>query len=102
MLHRAHFLKLLKELFLQYPVTAKYEHDDSEIHQLYLLDPVHRVLTLNILCRCEDDGKPMAKSYKFSNQRLRNLGLDFTPLKESSYETVMCLQKKVTSLYLLP
>ena len=32
-LHRAHFLKLLKELFPQYPVTAKYEHDDGEIHQ---------------------------------------------------------------------
>jgi cinnamoyl-CoA reductase len=34
-LHRAHLLKLLKELFPQYPVTAKYEeHDDYEIHQL--------------------------------------------------------------------
>jgi cinnamoyl-CoA reductase len=34
-LHRAHFLKLLKELFPQYPVTARYdEHDPYEIHQL--------------------------------------------------------------------
>ncbi|KAM0878897.1 hypothetical protein ACQ4PT_034598 [Festuca glaucescens] len=44
-LHRAHFLKLLKELFPQYSVTAM----------------------------CEDDGKPMAKPYKFSNQRLKDL-----------------------------
>ncbi|KAK1620797.1 hypothetical protein QYE76_026314 [Lolium multiflorum] len=64
-LHRAHLLKLLKELFPQYPVTAK----------------------------CEDDGKPTAKPYKFSNQRLRDLGLEFTPLRESLYETVTCLQK---------
>ncbi|KAM0878898.1 hypothetical protein ACQ4PT_034598 [Festuca glaucescens] len=54
-LHRAHFLKLLKELFPQYSVTAM----------------------------CEDDGKPMAKPYKFSNQRLKDLGLEFTPLREN-------------------
>ncbi|CAM0942936.1 unnamed protein product [Alopecurus aequalis] len=65
-LHRAHFLKLLNELFPQYPVTAK----------------------------CIDDGKPMAKPYKFSNQRLRDLGLEFTPLRQSLYEMVTCLQKK--------
>ncbi|KAM0822313.1 hypothetical protein ACQ4PT_071577 [Festuca glaucescens] len=64
-LHRAHFLKLLKDLFPQYPLTAK----------------------------CEDDSQPMAKPYKFSNQRLRDLGLKFTPLTESLYETVTCLQK---------
>ncbi|KAM0902451.1 hypothetical protein ACQ4PT_019295 [Festuca glaucescens] len=64
-LHRAHFLNLLKNLFPQYSFTAK----------------------------CEDDGKPMAKPYKFSNQRLRDLGLKFTPLAESLYETVTCLQK---------
>jgi cinnamoyl-CoA reductase len=36
----------------------------------------------------------MAKPYKFSNQRLRDLGLEFTSLRESLYETVTCLQKK--------
>ncbi|KAI4982976.1 hypothetical protein ZWY2020_023468 [Hordeum vulgare] len=65
-LHRAHFLQLLGDLFPQYHVTAK----------------------------CEDDGKPMEKPYKFSNRRLRELGLEFTPLNESLYETVTCLQKK--------
>ena len=43
--------------------------------------------------RFEDDGKPMVKPYKFSNQRLKDLGLEFTPLRESLYETVLSLQQ---------
>lgn len=35
----------------------------------------------------------MAKPYRFSNQRLKDLGLEFTPLRESLYETVMSLQQ---------
>ncbi|CAO2047073.1 unnamed protein product [Urochloa humidicola] len=65
-LHRAQLIAMLRDLFPQYPVTAK----------------------------CEDDGKPMAKPYKFSNQRLKDLGLEFTPLKKSLYEAVVCMQKK--------
>lgn len=65
-LHRAQFLQMLKDLFPQYPVAAK----------------------------CEDDGKPMVKPYKFSNQRLKDLGLEFTPLRKSLYEAVVCLQQK--------
>ncbi|CAO2201700.1 unnamed protein product [Urochloa humidicola] len=65
-LHRAQLVGILRELFPQYPVTAK----------------------------CEDDGKPMAKTYRFSNQRLRDLGLEFTPLEKSLYETVICMQQK--------
>ncbi|KAF7081260.1 hypothetical protein CFC21_085222 [Triticum aestivum] len=64
-LHRAHFLQLLRDLFPQYPITDKRE----------------------------DDGKPMAKPYRFSNQRLRDLGLEFTPLKESLYDMVVSLQQ---------
>ncbi len=44
--------------------------------------------------RCEDDGKPMAKPYKFSNQRLKDLGLEFTPLRKSLHEAVLCMQQK--------
>jgi cinnamoyl-CoA reductase len=36
----------------------------------------------------------MAKPFKFSNQRLKNLGLEFTPLKKSLYEAVVCMQQK--------
>jgi cinnamoyl-CoA reductase len=36
----------------------------------------------------------MAKPYKFSNQRLKDLGLIFTPIRESLYDTVVSLQQK--------
>ena len=47
-----------------------------------------------ILRRCQDDGKPMARPYRFSNQRLKDLGLEFTPLEKSLYEAVVSMQKK--------
>ncbi|GJM87205.1 hypothetical protein PR202_ga03137 [Eleusine coracana subsp. coracana] len=65
-LHRAQLIGLLKQLFPQYPVTAE----------------------------CEDDGMPMAKPYKFSSQRIKDLGLEFTPLNKSLYEAVICMQQK--------
>ncbi|XP_047078379.1 cinnamoyl-CoA reductase 1-like [Lolium rigidum] len=65
-LHRSRLVQLLGDLFPNYHVTAK----------------------------CEDDGKPMARPYRFSNQRLRDLGLEFTPIRESLYETVMSLKQK--------
>lgn len=65
-LHRAQLIAMIRELLPQYPVTDK----------------------------CEDDGKPMAKPYKFSNQRLRDLGLEFTPIRKSLHETLVCLQQK--------
>uniref|UniRef100_A0A0E0FK90 NAD-dependent epimerase/dehydratase domain-containing protein n=1 Tax=Oryza nivara TaxID=4536 RepID=A0A0E0FK90_ORYNI len=65
-LHRSEFVRLLRELFPQYPITT----------------------------RCEDNSKPMVKPYQFSVQRLKALGMRFTPLKESLYETVISLQDK--------
>uniref|UniRef100_A0A0E0NMN1 NAD-dependent epimerase/dehydratase domain-containing protein n=1 Tax=Oryza rufipogon TaxID=4529 RepID=A0A0E0NMN1_ORYRU len=65
-IHRAELLRMLKELFPQYPVTSK----------------------------CEDEGNQMVKPYKFSNQRLRDLGLEFTPLRKSLHEAIECLQRK--------
>ncbi|XP_044410059.1 cinnamoyl-CoA reductase 1 [Triticum aestivum] len=65
-LHRAHFLRLLRDLFPQYPVTAK----------------------------CEDDGKPRVREYRFSNQKLGDLGLEFTDVRRSLYKTVICLQHR--------
>ncbi|XP_006649158.2 cinnamoyl-CoA reductase 1-like [Oryza brachyantha] len=66
--HRADLLQILKDLFPYYPATTT--------------------------TKCEDDGKPMAQPYKFSNKRLQDLGLVFTPLKQSLYETVICMQHK--------
>uniref|UniRef100_A0A453Q0T8 NAD-dependent epimerase/dehydratase domain-containing protein n=3 Tax=Aegilops tauschii TaxID=37682 RepID=A0A453Q0T8_AEGTS len=65
-LHRTDFVGLLRDLYPQYPVTAKYE----------------------------DDGKPTASPYRFSNQRLRDLGLEFTDMRTSLYDTVICLQSR--------
>jgi cinnamoyl-CoA reductase len=67
-LHRAQFVQLLQDLFPHYPVTSKYED--------------------------EGKGKPMVKPYKFSNRRLKDLGLEFTPMRESLYDTVISLQEK--------
>uniref|UniRef100_A0A0E0NMM9 NAD-dependent epimerase/dehydratase domain-containing protein n=1 Tax=Oryza rufipogon TaxID=4529 RepID=A0A0E0NMM9_ORYRU len=65
-LHRAHLLQMLKELFPQYPVTSK----------------------------CKDDGNPMVEPYKFSNQRLKDLGFEFTPMRKCLYDAVVCMQQK--------
>uniref|UniRef100_A0A0E0JH83 NAD-dependent epimerase/dehydratase domain-containing protein n=1 Tax=Oryza punctata TaxID=4537 RepID=A0A0E0JH83_ORYPU len=68
-IHRSDFVRLLRELFPQYPITS----------------------------RCEDNSKPMVKSYKFSVQRLEALGMQFTPLKESLYNTVIKLTRQGSS-----
>ncbi|KAF8694541.1 hypothetical protein HU200_038164 [Digitaria exilis] len=65
-LHRAQLVGMLRDLFPQYPITTK----------------------------CEDDINPRARPYKFSNQRLKDLGLEFTPLEKSLYEAVICMQQK--------
>ncbi|CAM0943053.1 unnamed protein product [Alopecurus aequalis] len=67
-LHRAQFVQLLRDLFPHYPVTAKYEDEGS--------------------------GKPMVKPYRFSNRRLMDLGMEFTPMRQSLYDTVVSLQQK--------
>jgi cinnamoyl-CoA reductase len=36
----------------------------------------------------------MARTYRFTNQRLRDLGMEFTPVRNSLYETVISLQQK--------
>ena len=45
-------------------------------------------------CRCSDEVNPRAKPYKFTNQKLKDLGLEFTPVKQCLYETVKSLQEK--------
>lgn len=44
--------------------------------------------------RCSDETKPRAKPYKFTNQKLKDLGLEFTPVKQCLYDTVTSLQEK--------
>lgn len=65
-LHRAEVVDILAKLFPEYPVPT----------------------------RCSDESKPRVKPYKFSNQKLKDLGLEFTPVKQCLYETVKSLQEK--------
>nr|CAB3467280.1 unnamed protein product [Digitaria exilis] len=43
---------------------------------------------------CSDEVNPRKEPYKISNQRLRDLGLEFTPAAQALYETVICFQEK--------
>ncbi|XP_074286067.1 cinnamoyl-CoA reductase 1-like [Silene latifolia] len=65
-LHRGEVCDILAKFFPEYPVPTK----------------------------CSDEVKPRVKPYKFSNQKLKDLGLNFTSVKQTLYDTVKCLQDK--------
>ncbi|PHU15306.1 Cinnamoyl-CoA reductase 1 [Capsicum chinense] len=65
-LHRGDVVEILAKFFPEYPIPTK----------------------------CSDETKPRVKPYKFSNQKLKDLGLEFTPVKECLYETAKSLQEK--------
>ncbi|KAF8393046.1 hypothetical protein HHK36_021287 [Tetracentron sinense] len=66
MLHRGDVVEILAKFFPEYPIPTK----------------------------CKDEVKPRVKPYKFSNQKVKNLGLELTPVKQCLYETVKSLQEK--------
>ncbi|KAF8400533.1 hypothetical protein HHK36_013832 [Tetracentron sinense] len=65
-LHRGDVVEILVKFFPEYPIPTK----------------------------CSDEVKPRVKPYKFSNQKLKELGLEFTPVKQCLYDTVKSLQEK--------
>ncbi|KAF7814498.1 cinnamoyl-CoA reductase 1-like [Senna tora] len=65
-LHRGDLIEILAKYFPEYPVPTK----------------------------CSDEKNPRAKPYTFSNQKLKDLGLEFTPVKQCLYDTVKSLQEK--------
>ncbi|OEL15256.1 Cinnamoyl-CoA reductase 1 [Dichanthelium oligosanthes] len=65
-LHREDVVRILAKLFPEYPVPTK----------------------------CSDEVNPRKRPYKFSNQKLRDLGLEFRPVSQSLYDTVKSLQEK--------
>ncbi|PKU81559.1 cinnamoyl-CoA reductase 1 [Dendrobium catenatum] len=65
-LHREDLVRILAKLFPEYPVPTK----------------------------CSDEINPRKKLYKFTNQKLKDLGLEFTPAAQAVYETVKSLQEK--------
>ncbi|CAJ2656496.1 unnamed protein product [Trifolium pratense] len=65
-LHRGEVVEILAKYFPEYPLPTK----------------------------CSDEKNPRVKPYIFSNQKLKDLGLKFTPVKQCLYETVKSLQEK--------
>ncbi|KAF5741779.1 Bifunctional dihydroflavonol 4-reductase/flavanone 4-reductase [Tripterygium wilfordii] len=65
-LHRGEVVEILAKFFPEYPIPNK----------------------------CSDEKNPRKKPYKFSNQKLKDLGLEFTSVKQCLYETVISLQEK--------
>ncbi|ONK78838.1 uncharacterized protein A4U43_C01F90 [Asparagus officinalis] len=66
MLHRGDVVRILAQLFPQYPLPTK----------------------------CSDEVNPAKKGYEFTTQKIRDLGISFTPVKQCFYETVKSLQEK--------
>ncbi|XP_019168784.1 PREDICTED: cinnamoyl-CoA reductase 1-like [Ipomoea nil] len=64
-LHRSQVVEILTKFFPEYPIPTK----------------------------CKDEGKPKVIPYKFTNQKIKNLGLEFKPVKQCLYETVKSLQE---------
>ncbi|KAF5758082.1 putative cinnamoyl-CoA reductase [Helianthus annuus] len=65
MLHRGEVVEILAKYFPEYPIPTK----------------------------CKDETKPRARPYKYSIQKLKDLGVKFIPIKESLYDTVKNLQE---------
>ncbi|WOL18325.1 cinnamoyl-CoA reductase 1-like [Canna indica] len=65
-LHRGELVRILAKFFPEYPIPTK----------------------------CKDEVNPPKKGYKFTNQKLKDLGLDFTPVNQCLYDTVKSLQDK--------
>ena len=65
-----------------------------QVHFHTLILKLTWYLTYMFACRCSDEKNPRAKPYTFSNQKLKDLGLKFTPVEQSIYDTVKCLQEK--------
>ncbi|KAG6787872.1 hypothetical protein POTOM_003917 [Populus tomentosa] len=66
MLHRGEVVEILAKFFPEYPIPTK----------------------------CSDEKNQRKQPYKFTNQKIKDLGIEFTPVKQCLYETVKSLQKK--------
>ncbi|XP_068642028.1 cinnamoyl-CoA reductase 1-like [Aristolochia californica] len=68
---------------------------ESVLHRGELVEKLAKMFPqYSVPTRCSDEVNSMKKPYKFSNKKLRDLGLQFTPLEESLRETVKSLQER--------
>lgn len=82
-------------LFEAPSASGRYLCAESVLHRGDVVEILAKFLPeYPIPTRCSDENKPRAKPYKFSNQKLKDLGLEFTPVKQCLYDTVRSLQEK--------
>ncbi|XP_011034715.1 PREDICTED: cinnamoyl-CoA reductase 2-like [Populus euphratica] len=71
---------------------------NPNLMQLYATGPFCLVVVLNELVNinilCSDEKNPRKQPYKFTNQKIKDLGIEFTPVKQCLYESVKSLQEK--------
>ncbi|KAJ3698387.1 hypothetical protein LUZ61_002092 [Rhynchospora tenuis] len=65
-LHRGELCRILAEQFPEYPVPM----------------------------RCKDEKSPLNRGFRFSNQKLKDIGMEFAPISKCLSETVKSLQEK--------
>lgn len=53
-----------------------------------------KLISMSYIYRCSDEVNPRVKPYKLTTQKLQDLGVEFTPVKQCLYETVKSLQEK--------
>ncbi|OEL29636.1 hypothetical protein BAE44_0009345, partial [Dichanthelium oligosanthes] len=82
--------------------TARDPEDCKNAH-LYSLDGAKERLSLyrvdlldykSLCAACKDEDAPKVTPYKFSTQRLKALGVKFTPVKERLHKTIISLQEQ--------
>uniref|UniRef100_I1QMG1 Cinnamoyl-CoA reductase n=1 Tax=Oryza glaberrima TaxID=4538 RepID=I1QMG1_ORYGL len=95
--HFIHYLNGTKKDFPNAVAAYVDVRDVARAHALVYENPEAngRYLCVSaVLHRCDNKSRPLIKPYKFSNKRLRDLGLKFTPIKESLYNMILSLQEK--------
>uniref|UniRef100_A0A0D6QYS3 NAD-dependent epimerase/dehydratase domain-containing protein n=1 Tax=Araucaria cunninghamii TaxID=56994 RepID=A0A0D6QYS3_ARACU len=75
--------------------SGRYLCAESGLHRGELVDLLAEMLPHYPLpTKCSDEKNPRKEPFKFSNQKLRDLGLCFTPMKVCLAETISSLQEK--------
>eukprot|EP00252_Welwitschia_mirabilis_P013770 TRINITY_DN3032_c0_g1_i3.p2 TRINITY_DN3032_c0_g1~~TRINITY_DN3032_c0_g1_i3.p2 ORF type:complete len:203 (+),score=33.19 TRINITY_DN3032_c0_g1_i3:1659-2267(+) len=75
--------------------SGRYFCAESVLHRGDVVDILAKLFPqYQLPTECSDKLKPRKKPFKISNQKLKDLGLEFTPTKQTIYETVISLQEK--------
>ncbi|XP_062229999.1 cinnamoyl-CoA reductase 1-like [Phragmites australis] len=75
--------------------AGRYLCSDAVLHREDVVRILHKFFPeFPVPERCSDEVNPRKQPYKISNQRLRELGLEFTPAAQALYETVVCFREK--------